>query len=417
MTDSASTVRALSCPQCGGTIALRAAGSSVSLVCEHCGSTLDATDPDLKIIAAAHEIFRRPEIPLGTRAELRGVQWEVVGYLERWAGSGWSEYLLFNPYRGYAFLVDDGRRFHLGRLLNILPRRADEGVESDGAHFRPVDDAYRAEVTFVVGEFYWRVAVGERVTVRDYARPNAMLSCEENESERTWTRLDLLDWGEAESALGIGARSRDGVPSPDEESPWWVWLKEALVIAGVALFLLLAVIVPFGGGSRHIAGGEAQAVLDGPEQTIVIRNIGVPAPRNRVQITASSPDLDNDWIDIDYTLVDQKTGSSYDAYALAEHYSGVSGGDSWSEGERRPMIALASIPRGTYDLVITIKASRWRESYWAEGESHYAPISFRVDAGGVFGANLLIACILILIWPGYLLVRHYGFVKRRAEGS
>src|SRR5258706_14347009 len=113
----ASTVRALTCPNCGGTIALRAAGTTVSLVCEHCGSTLDATSPDLKILLAANEAMHRPLIPLGTRGVLKGVTWEVVGYLERDDGEvGWSEYLPFDPYQGHAFLLDDGRRFSLGLL-------------------------------------------------------------------------------------------------------------------------------------------------------------------------------------------------------------------------------------------------------------------------------------------------------------
>ncbi len=32
-----------------------------------------------------------------------------------------------------------------------------------------------------------------------------MISCEENDSERTWTQLFMLDWGEAEKAFGIEA--------------------------------------------------------------------------------------------------------------------------------------------------------------------------------------------------------------------
>ena len=39
------SVRALSCPACGGTIALRAAGYTVTLACEYCGTLIDATDP------------------------------------------------------------------------------------------------------------------------------------------------------------------------------------------------------------------------------------------------------------------------------------------------------------------------------------------------------------------------------------
>src|SRR4051794_31595832 len=79
----ASTVRALSCPNCGGTVNVRAQGLTVSVLCEHCGSTLDATRPDLEVIARANEALKTPEIPLGTRGTLNGRVWEVVGYMER----------------------------------------------------------------------------------------------------------------------------------------------------------------------------------------------------------------------------------------------------------------------------------------------------------------------------------------------
>ncbi len=123
MSDAPSTVRALSCTHCGGTISLRAAGYTVSLVCEHCGTTLDATDPDLRIIAQATAAMQRsPDPARHPRRDCAERCWEVVGYLEKSDGEGgWSEYLLFNPYQGYAFLLDDGRRFSIGFLLDRLP--------------------------------------------------------------------------------------------------------------------------------------------------------------------------------------------------------------------------------------------------------------------------------------------------------
>ncbi len=198
------TVRAVTCPQCGGTIALRAAGLSVSLVCEHCGTTLDATSDDVRVITAAQQAMHQPAIALGTRGTLRGEQWEVVGYLERTDGyQGWQEYLLFNPYLGYRFLVDDGRCFSLGVLIDRTPDTVFDGYELDGARYRRFGSGYKASVTFVVGEFYWRVRVGEQVHVTDYVRPGAMLTCEENRQERSWTLLTLLGVGEAEEAFGL----------------------------------------------------------------------------------------------------------------------------------------------------------------------------------------------------------------------
>src|SRR3954447_3313474 len=89
-----STVKPVNCPNCGGTVNIRVAGITVSVICSHCGSTLDATSPDLQVIARADEALKTSEIPLGTRGTLRGKTWEVVGYMERTDEEiGWAEYL------------------------------------------------------------------------------------------------------------------------------------------------------------------------------------------------------------------------------------------------------------------------------------------------------------------------------------
>ncbi|MDB5708303.1 MAG: hypothetical protein JWL96_373 [Sphingomonas bacterium] len=424
MNAPASTVRVLSCPNCGGSIALRAAGASVSLICEYCGSTLDATSPDLAVIVKAREAMLRPEIALGTRATLRGEQWEVVGFLERTDGeSPWSEYLLFNPYAGYAFLVDDGRRFSLGRLLDHAARSDWLHLNLDGDELERFGTEYTARVTFVVGEFYWRVGVGEEVRIIDHVRPGVMLSCEKSEGERIWTRLDMLALGEAEDAFGIARRRTDwSHPSPHEPSPWRDRLIEALIIGAVAMFTLI-VIAMMASGTTQVAAQAAVAVLDGGTQTAVIHNIVLRNARNRVVIDAQAGALQNAWVDVDYSLVEQKTQENYDAYALAEHYNGRDSDGSWSEGDTAPSVTLSSIPRGTYDLVIEMSGKHWVDpnqaagSYWGEmigpGAETPVNIGFAVSHGGVFGGNLILCLLLIAAWPAVIALLHLQFESRR----
>ncbi|MES1975667.1 MAG: DUF4178 domain-containing protein [Pseudomonadota bacterium] len=421
MTTPPPSVRALTCTSCGGTIALRAAGSTVSLVCEHCGTTLDATDPQLRIIARAHAAMHRPLIALGMRGVLRGTTWEVVGYLERSdGGDGWSEYLLFNPYQGYAFLLDDGRRFSLGFLLDRLPSYTWGEMELDGEGYKRFGSSYATWVKFVVGEFYWRVAVDERVRVSDYVRPGKMISCEENGSERTWTRLWMLEWGEAEAAFGLERRQREwSRPSPHEPSPYRDRLIELTIIGLIAAVTLLIVAI-MGGGSTRVASADMQAALDGATHSEIIRDIELPGRNAALTLTARAEQLDNSWVDIDYSLVNRRTQENFDAYALAEHYSGSDSDGSWSEGDSTPSIKLSSIPPGSYELVVELGAHRWispsRSLYitsYAPGASPPIPVTITVDRGGMFAGNVILGLILLLIWPAILLFLHFGFEQRR----
>jgi hypothetical protein len=426
-----STVRALSCPNCGGIVNVRAQGLTVSVLCEHCGSTLDATSPDLQVIARAREALRTPEIPLGTRGTLDGRVWEVVGYMERTDEEiGWAEYLLFNPYEGYAFLVDDGRRFSLGVMLDRLPAMGwGNRLTLDDQGYSAFGTPYPVHVTFVVGEFYWRVAVGETVQETDYVRPGTMLSCEESDTERTWTRLDLLDWGVAEKAFGVPARRREySHPAPHEPSPYKRQLREALLVGVVAL-LALFVVSGIGGREQVIGQTTTDAVLDGPEKTVVIRGLDLPSARSRVVVDADAGAIDNAWVDLDYSLTDEKTQDSVDTYGLAEHYSGSDSDGSWTEGDPRPEVSLSSIPGGKYDLVVTLSAHRWNGgsssssfsmptgfaggSVFGQDSGQTIPVTVTVKRGGVFGGNILLAFLLIAAWPLIVLFKQFGFEKRR----
>lgn len=478
-TAPASTVRALSCPNCGGIVNVRAQGLTVSVLCEHCGSTLDATSPDLQVIARANEALKKPQIPLGTRGTLNARVWEVVGYMERTDEEiGWAEYLLFNPYEGYAFLVDDGRRFSLGIMLDRLPTMGfGNALQLDGQTYTRFGDAYPVRVTFVVGEFYWRVAVGETVDETDFVRPGTMLSCEVYETERTWTRLDMLDWGVAEKAFGIPARRREyGHPAPHEPSPYKRQMSEALIIGLVAIVTVM-IISTFAGGERQIGQTTADVVLDGAEKNVVIRGLDLPPGHSRVVVDADAGNIDNAWVDLDYSLTDEKTQDSVDTYGLAEHYSGSDSDGPWSEGDPRPEVSLSSIPGGRYDLIVTLSAHRWNggsgsstittpgNSFTSTGTTGTAgasqlpsggasdqvtqssgngttspdtssisgfanwgsnsngnaasvggetlPVTVTIKSGGVFGGNILLAFLLIAIWPLIVLFKQIGFEKRR----
>lgn len=419
----ASTVRALNCPNCGGSIALRAAGTTVSLVCEHCGSTLDATRPDLAIILRANEALRRPAIALGTRGELDGTTWEAIGYQERTDGEeAWSEYLLFNPYQGYAFLIDDGDRFSLGRLLDRLPVWDGEGLAIGRERYEATYAPYPARVTFVVGEFYWRVRVGEQVTVTDYAAPNVSLSCEENGQERSWTRFDLLPRGMAEAAFGVEQRQAawGATPRPDEPSPYLRRLKEAAVIGllAVAVLLFLGMNAP---SRQSVLQRDIQVPFDEQTHSVVIGPIALPSTRQSVHVSARAESLDNSWLDLDYSLVDRRTQRSFDGYATAERYHGRDSDGNWAEGDPSPSVQFASIPAGQYDLVVEGGAHRWLDpaaptpivGIASQPAGDTVPVTITVERGGGTGGLLFLFLLLIAAWPGMLWLMHVSYEKRR----
>ena len=54
--------------------------------------------------------------------------------------------------------------------------------------------------------------------------------------------------------------------------------------------------------------------------------------------------IDNAWIDLDYTLVDRATQETYESYGLTEHYSGSDSDGPWQEGSRDTTAKVARVP-------------------------------------------------------------------------
>ncbi|WP_158266459.1 DUF4178 domain-containing protein [Allosphingosinicella deserti] len=416
--------KALSCPSCGGTLSLKAAGYTVSIACVYCGSILDVANDDVRLITEYHRQAAELEIPLGTRGRLKGVEWEAIGYVERSEGGAypWSEYLLFNPYHGYRWLITNGRGWSFGEMLTRTPGAGHGSLVLDGHGYAPFFRGGRAQVDYVLGEFYWRVRVGEEVVTDDWVRPGFMLSREQNAQEVSWTVSELLSPREIRGAFGVRPPRKPWPPLPHQPSPYAGDMKK-LVWTGVgtALFVFLLLVV-MGSGSTLLRGNLPYA-LDGTSRTATLGPITATRPYQAIAINAHVPQLDNAWVDLDYALVDRKTQASYEAYGLAERYSGRDSDGDWSEGSRSAEVKLAAVPAGTYDLVVDYSAQRWNSGLSANTGfvSALTPdqreISVRVSSGSFFGSNALIALILLFLPLLFFLHRHVKFEQARQDES
>lgn len=417
---------ALTCPACGGAVAVKAVGYTVHVACQYCGSILDVTNPQVKLITRYHEAQRRLDIPLGTRGTLHGVEWEAIGYLSRseHGDYGWEEYLLFNPYHGYRWLVNVRGGWSFGTMLTRTPVWRTFDSYSLGPDYYTRFFRGEAQVDAVLGEFYWRVAVGETVKTGDWVRPGFMLSLETSDQEESWTLNEWVPEKEMVRAFGITPSGRVWPPLPHQPSSWGQWLKPASIIAGIAAAVLLICTIIAGADGWSGAGSFAVAP-DGREQTATLGPLTFTGMYQRVEIRADVPQLENGWVDLDYSLVDRKTQRVYEADGAAERYSGRDSDGPWTEGSRGSDISIASVPAGTYDLVVDYKGNRWTDtsinapstsSDWMD-PANEAKVTIEVRHGMLYGSNIIIALILIgAPWLAALLM-HLGFERARLAES
>lgn len=241
------TGQAFDCPNCGTPVQVTLA-SSKSITCRSCNSLIDLTQGTGA--ALRHAIQDEPVqllIPLGSQGQLQGARWQVVGFQHRMGHEpgdsdehfGWSEYLLYNPTKGFLFLVDAEDGWSLVKPTTGAPTldSAEQNASYLGTKYA-LKYSYNAETTYVAGEFYWQVARGQKTFNRDFAKGKSLLSMERARTEVTWSIGSQIDHTTVAAAFKMADKA--ALLARVDASP--VSFKPSIGLGGalVIFFLLMA---------------------------------------------------------------------------------------------------------------------------------------------------------------------------------
>ncbi len=205
------------CPNCGSPVDVKLVGSK-SITCGACNSLIDLSQGiggDLKHAEQDEPV--KPLIPLGSVGTLQNKQWQIVGFQHRMGHEigdedesfGWDEYLLFNAKSGFIFLVDATDGWSIVKPATGAPtKQGNKGYKYLGASY-DLRYSYKAETTYVAGEFYWQVQRGQTTFNEDYASGKSLLSSEQAGKELTWSVGSTVDHALVVSAFKIKGREAD----------------------------------------------------------------------------------------------------------------------------------------------------------------------------------------------------------------
>jgi len=369
------------------------------VACPYCGSLLDATK-DLAILEALSLVPVEPQIPLGSKGTIDGAEWTVIGLMERsvtveGTRYPWREYLLYEPRKGFRWLVESKGHWSFAEPVNAGDVRQ-VGLQL----YRCRDRTFKhfqggqAVVDHVVGEFYWAVARGDTTESNDYVSPPFMLSSEKDESEINWShgtyKAPREIWeafslpGEAPAPQGIAPHQ----PSPYAGRVARVW---AAALLALGLVCSIYIVFLFGGGRtvhKQSVVIPPTAVSGSPEAAVFTDRFIIESTGN-VEIRVNAP-LNNSWLYLDGALINEETGAVDEFDLEASFYSGSDSDGSWSEGGPEARTYVSAVPPGRYVLRL---APQWDAGHRVSGYD----LVVRSRIPRFYQA--LVAVLLLLFWP------------------
>ncbi len=248
-------VTACTCPTCGGSLPLVTPGTTERIVCRYCGSVSDVAKTGvLSAVGQAPPPPQQPFIPLGAEGDLRGNRVIAIGFVVRgtWVEGehySWREYLLYaGPNKGYIWLMEEDLKWQLVVPIPPGEAQAGSGVMFYQGNSYALKQSVAAAVEYVVGEFYWKVAVGETTQATEFQGPGGLISVEQDHNEMNTSFCYPLTAREIGLAFRIAAppeQSAVAFKSSSITSSWVFWL----VIIVAVLFLLSVATCDDDGGS------------------------------------------------------------------------------------------------------------------------------------------------------------------------
>jgi hypothetical protein len=417
---------ALNCSKCGGALDLKAPDRAERVWCPHCGAGHDITHGKLQFFAMLGRKRMSRPIANGSKATLDGDEYVVSGFMQRAVRFDrtyyWTEYLLWNREKGYRWLVHSDEHWSF-----VTPLRPGEVHETAFSLGRAVPKSVRygmrtyrlfqtatAKVTYVDGEFYWRVSVGEQADTADYIAPPYGISKETTTSgaqEVAYSHARYLQPEEIEKAFGLKHLTRPQIPGSMQPYPGprllvpWAIMVAALLLVAIGLGITRPRRLVY---SKDIDFTATAPAPGDPENARVVFTEPFQLTGDyNVRIDGGAA-LNNSWLYVGGDLFNEAKGTLQEFELPLEFYSGVDGGEHWTEGRRERGVYLSRPEKGTYVLRL--------EAQWEQGKT---PPNLHLEVReGVFRwLYFLLALIAIAVPPLFSVIWQLQFEAQRWQES
>jgi hypothetical protein len=261
--------------------------------------------------------------------------------------------------------------------------------------------------------------VGDQAVTHDFIAPPFSMSIEEAATEDgqdvNFTRMGHIDGAKVWQAFKLPGQPprTSGVgmiqPNPYTQGRAITWLLLAIMLVA----WIGAVVVYVGGRSNKQVFVSSDLVVGETVSEEV--EIGKPGELTTLEYELGAGGLSNAWAYTQVMLISQDSEKAIGFGATAEEWHGVSGGESWQEGDRKPTVTVGKVPGGKYLLQIT--ASAGQQGANANKPPAGLKLACKLSQNVVLGRYIVLPFLIILGFPIFFWILSRIYEGRRWANS
>jgi hypothetical protein len=409
----------MACPQCNHVISYFDKRKSTFFGCPQCGCFFESLPTGKLLLRTFDEPDRvPPSFPLGTTGFIDEKTYTLVGYMYKKEADDdiyWKEYAFYSPGEEWYVILAE----YNGHWM-LVKRSANQDIEAVRS-ITAVWHAYAEDVTYELyltyklkmvyaeGEFDWNILTDEELDTFEYVAAPNLLICEQRNGKNDWFRGYYYSPSLIMQMFKVEPEWFPPRPWPAPFTPstfyprWKPLYKFSAILLGLMALVCLANMgmKPTKQVFSNSYTIEPDTASWGSGKTIVTPAFDIQGPA-ALAIKMGSDAVDNNWMELSASLINDKDGKVYEVGKTIEYYHGYEDGDSWSEGSREEEADLSSIPSGTYHLNIYP---------YTEQKDRTSPLTFYVSVTQNYfvGRNFWLMLSLIVVYPIVQLIRKYRF--------
>ena len=344
------------CPVCNTENSIDLTFRVEEYVCKACSNHIDVDQNISKRIVK--KPIENVVLEIGQKGILQGVEFKVISIVIRKYGTHifWREYALKDKSGNDLFLSEsDGHWVLLETIPNekFIGRGRTLG-EYNGKTYRwyeTTDCNIHSAAGFFEDTLKFSLA-----TYKEYVNGTDMISREQSGSKIEYFKGQHISKNEIKKAFKISnLPSYSGIGIVQ---PFYINIKQAInVLCIVALLICIMQTYVYTSRANNTVFRENIYFKNIENKELVSKSFTLSGGSAPLEVRAYTA-LDNSWANVQLSLVNEKTNETTYVSKDIERYSGIEGGESWTEGSETEEFNICGVAPGTYHFVISAEKQK-----------------------------------------------------------